>query len=174
MKQLLVLVGLKGAGKSTIGHLLATELGIHFLRVEPLFLEVRAQLGAAHPQFEQLGFQRVLAGVREALTRYDTVCFETTGASSHVEGLLSELRQTARVLLVRVLVSPDQCIGRILGRDASLHIPVSDDQVERVNARAERVALPWAAEIDNRGAIDRSSVLSTIRDLLASEGDRDA
>jgi shikimate kinase len=169
MKQIIVLVGPKGSGKSTIGDLLATELGIHFLRVEPLFLGVRTQFGASHPQYEQHGFDLVLKSLRDALQQHDTVCFETTGASAHVPWLLSDLEKHARVLAVHILLEPDQCLERIRGRDASIHMPVSDDQVERINAIATKVVLPWAAEIDNRGAFNRASVLSTVRSLLDEE-----
>lgn len=170
MKQVIVLVGPKGAGKSTIGQLLATELGVHFLRVEPLFLELRARLGAGHPELERLGFQSVLERVREALSSHDTVCIESTGASTHVPGLLAALAELARVLLVRVRATPEQCLVRIAGRDASIHIPVSDDQVERINAIAVRVSLPWAAELDNRGRLDRAAVIATVRALLERGG----
>ena len=168
MKQVLVLVGPKGAGKSTIGHILATDLGLHFLRVEPIFLDVRAQLGASHSQFEAAGFQAVLNALHEALGRHDILCFETTGASVHVSWLLEALRQEARVLLVRILAAPDQCLTRIRARDASIHIPVSDDQIARINAVAFTVALPWNAELDNRGPLDRTFIVSTVRSLLTA------
>lgn len=168
MKQVIVLVGPKGAGKSTIGQILATDLGIHFLRVEPIFLDVRARLGPSHPRFEEAGFEVVMEAVREALERHDTVCLETTGASTHVPHFLSELGRAARVLPVRVLVAPDQCVARIRSRDATVHIPVSDDQIERINAVARHVSLPWAAEIDNRGPLDRPLIVETVRALAAS------
>lgn len=170
MKQVIVLVGPKGAGKWTIGDFLATGMGIHFLRVEPLFLEVRSQLGASHPDFERLGFESVLLHVNEALSRYDTVCFESTGASSHIPWLLSQLGEVARVIPVHVLAELAECVDRIKGRDTSIHIPVSDDQVERINALAIRVELPWAAEIDNRGAFNGPFILDTVRTLLRTKG----
>jgi predicted ABC-type ATPase len=166
MKQVLVLVGPKGAGKSTIGEILATDLGLHFLRVEPIFLDVRAQLGASDSRLEPAGFQAVLRALRDALGLHDIICFETTGASAHVSWLLEALRQEARVLLIRVLAAPDQCLARIRARDASIHIPVSDDQIDRINAIAHTVALPWTAELDNRGPLDRTFIVSTVRSLL--------
>ena len=168
MKSVLVLVGPKGAGKSTIGHVLASDLGLHFLRVEPIFLEVRARLGATHPRVEPVAFQAVLRSLRESPARYDSVCLETTGASVHVPCLLSELRQEARVLLVRVLAAPDQCLARLRSRDASIHIPVSDDQAQRIDALAEAVSLPWTVELDNRDPLDRPFVVATVRDILAA------
>lgn len=166
MKQIVVLVGPKGAGKSTIGRLLADELGINFIRVEPLFLEVRSRLGANHPDFERQGFERVLDTVRHALRNHDEICFESTGASPHVAWLLSELARSARVLPIRILVESNQCLERIHRRDASVHIPVSDNDVERINALASKVVLPWAADIDNRGDFDPERILSTIRRVL--------
>lgn len=161
-----MLVGPKGAGKSTIGQILAADLGIHFARVEPIFLDVRARLGAAHPLVETAGFQAVLGALRTALGVHDIVCFETSGASAHVPWLLDALRQEASVRLIRVLAVPDQCLARIRSRDASIHIPVPKEQIERINAIADAVVLPWAAEIDNRGPLDRASIVSTVRNLL--------
>jgi shikimate kinase len=171
MKHVLVLVGPKGAGKTTIGHILAADLGLHFLRVEPLFLEVRARLGSSHPQLEAVGFQAVLNAVRDALGRDEVVCFETTGASACVASLLEALQSEARVLLVRVLAAPEQCLTRIHSRDASIHIPVSDDQIERINAIAHTVAFPWTAELDNRGPLDRASIVAAVRSLLTPGAD---
>ncbi len=171
MKHVLVLVGPKGAGKTTIGHILAADLGLHFLRVEPLFLEGRARLGSSHPQLEAVGFQAVLNAVRDALGRDEVVCFETTGASACVASLLEALQSEARVLLVRVLAAPEQCLTRIHSRDASIHIPVSDDQIERINAIAHTVAFPWTAELDNRGPLDRASIVAAVRSLLTPGAD---
>lgn len=59
-----------------------------------------------------------------------------------------------------------QCVERIRTRDASIHIPVSDDQIQRINTLAERVTLAWAAEIDNRGPLDVDAATARIAPLL--------
>ncbi len=168
-QQVLLLVGPKGAGKSTIGHLLATELGIHFLRVEPLFLAIRDDIGAAHPEFEKRGFDAVFACVRHALAAHPIVCFESTGASTLFPSFLARLRAIAQVLAVRVCASPEQYLDRVKNRDLSIHIPVSDDRVREVNAAAEQVVLPWALELNNSGPIDPSTIIAAFRRLLRSE-----
>lgn len=170
MKRVIVLVGPKGAGKSTIGDLLQTELGVRFVRVEPVFLAVRETLGPSHPDYERRGFEAVLARLTADLTQTDTICFESTGASSHFPWLIAELGRQAAVLPVQVLASATQCMDRIHQRDASIHVPVSDDQVARINAIALQVDLPWAARIDNRGPLAPALIVEQVRELLHNKG----
>lgn len=165
-KRVIALVGPKGAGKSTIGSLLGERLGVHFVRVEPLILDLRACLGADHPELERQGFALVLSAITDALAEHDAVCFESTGASRHFSWLLSELEQLAHVLFVRVVASREQCAVRVRSRDSSVHIPVSDDRLEEINAAASLVSLPWAAEIDNSGPFNPTRVLTIFGTLL--------
>ena len=162
MKRLIVLVGPKGAGKSTIGQLLEVRLGIPFIRVEPVYMQVRTALGPEHPDLERQGFQAILNHLAQALSSMEIICFETTGASEYTLWLLVELSKLAEVLPVQVQAEPSQCLARIHRRDASIHIPISDSDIEYINAVAEQVTMPWAAVIDNRGAMDEALILDTI------------
>ena len=166
MKRVIVLVGLKGSGKSTIGKLLEDRLGIPFIRVEPVYLHVRNTLGALYPNLEHEGFRAILDCLKQELSGHETICFETTGASQQTPWLLAELGRLAEVLLVQVRADPAQCLERIHSRDASIHIPVSDADIERINTAAAQVQYPWAAIIDNRGVLDSPVVQATISNLL--------
>lgn len=170
MKQVIVLVGPKGAGKTSIGEFLSGELGIRFLSVEPLFLEARARLGASHPDPDRLGFEAVLASLAALLRECDVACLESTGASPHFPWLLAEMGKLARVALVRVLADPAQCIARIRGRDALAHIPASEEDIARINALACRKTLPWDAVIDNRGRFDGALIRRAVQALIAADG----
>ena len=167
-KHVIVLVGPKGAGKSTIGDFLARELGLHFVRVEPMFLEVRARLGGNHPEYERRGFELLRERLREELSTHDAICFESTGAApEQLDFTLDGLRDLAHISLVRVFAGSEQCLARVRARDTSIHIPVSDDQVERINAIASRVSLPWAADIDNSGDFQGAVIAATVREILS-------
>lgn len=166
MKRMIVLVGPKGAGKSTIGQLLEKRLGIPFIRVEPVYLQVRTALSPDYPDLERQGFQAILDHLTDALATNEILCFETTGASAQSSWLLRELGRLVEVLPVQVRTDPSQCLTRIHRRDASIHIPVSDDEIEHINAVAEQVSMPWAAIIDNRGDLDEAAILKTFSGLL--------
>lgn len=166
MKHLVVLVGPKGAGKTTLGRALESELGVPFVPVEPLFIALRASLGADSPDLERRGFEAVRDAVRETLAAHGAACFETTGASTRTAWLLEDLASVAAVHPVRVLATPEQCLARFAARDAAGHIPVPLGQVERINALAAQVALPWAAEVDNRGPLDVTGLVAAVRTWL--------
>ena len=79
---LLLLVGLKGVGKTFVGDVLERSLAIKFLRIEPLFLELMRQ----EPELqgialEQRGFQLVLDKVDAIAQTHPLICMESTGAA---------------------------------------------------------------------------------------------
>ena len=111
-------------------------------------------------------FERSWTASSKSSRVHGTICFETTGASPHTPWLLAELGWLAEVLFVQVQADPVQCVERIHSRDASIHIPVSDADIERINTAAANVQYPWAATIDNRGVLDEREILNTIFSLL--------
>lgn len=109
----------------------------------------------------------MLARVAQELPLHASICIESTGASTDFPGFLEALGRMADVILVQVRAELPQCLDRVRSRDRSIHIPVSDDQVDRINARAAEVRLPWAAAIDNSGPFEPGRILAVVRDLLA-------
>lgn len=165
-KHILILVGAKGSGKSTIGCFLASSLGVYFLRVEPVFLDVAARVGRSSPEFEGLGFEAVHACLLQALRDHPVVCFESTGVSPYFSNLVAKLEGSSRVSLIHVLAAPSTCLHRVRSRDTSIHIPVSDHQVEHVNTLAHAVRLPWALEVDNNRGFDEAGIRDVVQRLL--------
>jgi shikimate kinase len=162
----LVLVGPKGSGKTYIGTLLGKELGIRFLRVEPIFLETTRGSQLTGTALDAEGYARILAEVDSALSRERRVAIESTGASEAFPAFLQALRSRYAVKLVAVRAPLDRCLERVRSRDQSVHIAVSDERVTEINARAGEVRLAWDLEIDNGGPASAEAILAQVRPLL--------
>lgn len=137
-------MGLKGAGKTFTGGVVEKYLDVKFLRIEPIFLEIlRQEPELAGIPLEQRGFQIVLEKLDELAQSNSTLCIESTGAAHTFPELLAALRQGFRVFMVHMKAPLDTCIERVMTKDASAHIPVSDHRLKEINERALLVDLPW-------------------------------
>lgn len=164
---LLLLVGPKGAGKTFIGDILERHLGLAFLRIEPIFLGIlRREPELEGIELERRGFQAVLEKLDELAHSREVLCIESTGTARTLPELLAALRRRFEVRLIRVRSPLDVCLERIRSRDASLHIPVSDDRVMEINEIAARVELPWDLEIDNSDLQEEAAIVQAVRGIL--------
>lgn len=170
---LVLLVGLKGSGKTFTGGVLEKHLDIHFLRIEPIFLELLQQEpDLTGIPLEQRGFQIVLAKLDELAQSNPTLCIESTGAAHTFPELLAALQQGFRVYLVHVKAPLETCLERVMSRDASAHIPVSDHRLREINQRALQVNLPWDLEIDNSEFQDGIMIAESVKRLLQPQPDQ--
>lgn len=165
-RSVLVLVGPKGSGKTYVGTLINKELGVPFLRVEPIFLESIRSSQLTGTALDEESYSKVLAEVDCVLNRESRVIIESTGASEAFPAFLNALRSSYQVTLVSIRAPLERCLERVQSRDQPLHIPVSDDSVAEINARAAMVHLPWDLEIDNGGPASTEAILDQIRPLL--------
>lgn len=164
---LLLLVGLKGVGKTFIGSLLEKHLDVKFLRVEPIFLELmRLEPELAGIDLEKRGFQIVLDKLDELAQVNDTLCIESTGTAHTFLQFLTALSQGFRVLIIRIQAPFNTCIERVMTRDKSLHIPVSDDRLREINERALLVNLTWDLEINNSEFEDEDVIVESVKNIL--------
>jgi len=166
MKQLIILVGPKGSGKTYIGTLIHEKLGIPFLRVEDIWLSVTSERFTGE-YFEE-GFRMVEEEIDRQLNKADLLLIESTGASAHFAPFLSAVRQKYSLTLIKINASPDTCRRRIKTRDTSVHIPVSDDRIEQINREASKVDLEFDAVIENEYASDEE-ILEPIRHSITGK-----
>lgn len=166
-RSVLVLVGPKGSGKTYVGTLINKELGVPFLRVEPIFLENLRKSRLAGTALDEEGYAKVLAEVASVLSHESRVIIESTGASEAFPAFLNALRSSYQVTLVSIRAPLERCLERIRSRDQQLHVPVSDDRVAEIDARAAVVRLPWDLEIDNGGPASAEVILDQVRRLLS-------
>ena len=164
---LVLLVGLKGSGKTFIGGVLEKYINVKFLRIEPIFLElIQRKPELAGIPLEQEGFQIVLKKLDELAQTNSDLCIESTGTAHTFPELLAALRQGFRVFIVHIQAPLDTSTERVMRRDASVHIPVSDHRLKEINERALLINLPWDLEIDNSQFQDEATIAESVKRLL--------
>lgn len=148
-KRVIILIGPKGSGKTTIGGILEKSLGIYFLRVEPLWLKWRKESTLTGNEFEKHGFALTGQEIANSLESVDTVLFESTGASPYFRDLLRILSSKYEVKMVLISADSEVCLTRVKNRDTELHIPVSDERVREINEVASKVSFQWDLKVEN-------------------------
>jgi shikimate kinase len=155
-KELIMLIGPKGAGKTHIGTLVDRHTDIAFLRVEPIWLS----LGPGED-----GWTKVEEVIDELLQSHERVMIESLGAGAGFERFHAALARKYRIRMVRVYADPDTCLARVRDRDQTDHIDVSDEKVAEYNKIAAAVVRDWDLEIDNNGPAPAGEILAAIRTL---------
>jgi chloramphenicol 3-O-phosphotransferase len=164
---IILLVGQKGAGKTTIGERLAHLSGIIFLRVEPIYLSVlQANPNLSPKEIEPIGFGAILDAVEELARHSPVICMETTGTAGYFPEFLRRLQAGYRLHTVRVGAPAEVCLERVRRRDQTNHIPVSDERVREINRIAAKVSLEWSLEVDNPEDGDLDLIAEAIARLL--------
>ena len=166
-RSVLILVGPKGSGKTYIGSLVERELGVRFLRVEPIFLENMRGSHLTGTALDEEGYSKVLAEMDSVLSREPGIIIECTGASDAFPAFLHALRSRYEVMLVSIRAPLERCLERVRSRDQTMHIAVSDDRIAEINQRAAVVRLSWDLEIDNSGPASSAVIIDQVRRLLS-------
>jgi predicted ABC-type ATPase len=167
---LLLLVGLKGSGKTFIGHVLEKHLDVKFLPIEPIFLGLmRQEPDLTGVALEQRGFQRVLDTLDQLAQQHSMLCIESTGTAHTFSALMAALRQGYQVLLIQIQAPLDICIARVRNRDTSAHIPVSNHRLREINEVALQVELAWDLQIDNSEFQEEHKIVQAVEALLREQ-----
>lgn len=164
-KTVILLIGPKGAGKTHLASRMEEEIGIPFLRVEPIWLKLMDEMEPGSRDFDNEGLSRVLRSAREHLSAEGSVVLESTGTAPWFSDMLNALEKAGELVLVRVHAPIETCLDRIHRRDASQHIPVSDDRIKEINALATQVQLPWSVVVQNTSEAQADDFLEYIRSL---------
>lgn len=147
MSKIYVLIGPKGGGKSYLGRLLEKELGIAFLAIEEIFLQLQAK-GISTPDVQAKGYQIVEEQVLEILAGGSDVSFELTVLTPASTDLLNRLKSRAPVEIVAVVAPPELCLARIKTRDAARHIDIAEEKIAEINRISLSQQLDAALRVD--------------------------
>jgi shikimate kinase len=147
---LILLIGPKGSGKTHIGRLLARRWGVHFFRVESHWMRYHTECTVAgRPVRIDEGIERIHPAIIHALSTYEQVCVETTGASPEILDSLLLIGERFGRILVQVRAPLSLCLTRIAARDPSRQIPMQDENIRTVHALSSAVDLPFDITLEN-------------------------
>jgi shikimate kinase len=162
-KQVIILIGLKGSGKTYIGSLLQEKLYIKFFRVENVWLSLKSERLTKEYILE--GFNLVEQEIDRLLLNSDRITIESTGTTVYFGIFIDRLRTKYDLKLVKIRTSTELCLRRVKSRDSSIHVPISDDIVEQINRDALKVDLKYDIIIDNEKSSD-DEILENFQKIL--------
>ena len=163
---MLFLIGAKGSGKSYIGALLEREMGIPYLRAEPLWKALKEDASIPANEYFQRGIEAVVAEASRLAGQYPCFTADSTGAFDDMPAFIDRFRPFCRPRLIHVTAQPATCLQRVRTRDQRIHINVSDAQVEMVNARSFAVQLPYEVTLNNDPFASTQEIVRIIHGLL--------
>lgn len=171
-RRIIVLVGPKGSGKTTIGKVLTSEPGVHFLEVEAIAKRVLVATGGViDEEYARRAFDEILREVEALDGGHRGVVLETTGASEETPRFLDALVHDVGHVVrrrheVRLHARAETCAKRIAERDPSRQVEVPLALVREMHTRTEALRLEWDLEIVNDPPLDRATIARTFAPLL--------
>ena len=159
-KTLFMLVGPKGSGKTHIGTLVNQHTDIVFLRVEPIWLNLKP---------DEDGWQKVEAAIDVLFQKHDKVMIESLGIGDGFIKFHASLAEKYSIKLIRVYADLETCFARVKTRNNAEHIAVSDDKVAEFNKIASAVTFNWDLEINNNEPIPDEEIINAIQSINRSE-----
>jgi predicted kinase len=141
-KKIYLLIGAKGSGKSFIGMLMEEHFGVKFIRVEDWAQKIKAKRAINNEAYLTDVFQGIEDGIREVMIREDIIVFESTGLTSQFDRMLKNLQGDFSVITILVEAKNETCLRRVKTREQSIHIAVSDEQVNEINKLVQEKQMP--------------------------------
>lgn len=170
-KEILLLIGKKGSGKSFIGLLMDREFGVKFIRVEDWAKRIKKDRSIDNEIYLKQVFEEIEKGIRQAMDSVDKVVFESTGLTDHFDHMLQSLQKDYKVTTITVDAHNNTCLDRVKSRDQSIHIKVSDDQVFMINRKVAEKSFQSDFRINNESKSEQALIveLDSLLKLIAKQ-----
>lgn len=157
---LFMLFGPKGSGKTHIGTIVSQYTDIVFLRVEPIWLELKP---------DEEGWEKIEAVIDAMFQKHDKVMIESLGVGEGFTKFHASLAEKYSIKLIRVYADLETCFTRLKTRNKAEHIAVSDDKVTEFNKIAATVTYDWDLEINNNEFAVDEDIIRAIQSINGAE-----
>ncbi|MGF3104807.1 AAA family ATPase [Rossellomorea sp. DUT-2] len=164
-KTIYLLIGPKGSGKSFIGTLMDQKFGIPFIRVEDWAKKVKKDRQIDNEDYLSDVFSAIEKGIRHALDMHDKIVFESTGLTPYFDQMFESINRDFSVVTIGVHANHERCLHRVKSRDQSIHINVSDEQVNEINKQVKEKGMRTDFQLINE---DKSveELVSEMREIM--------
>lgn len=159
-KNLFMLIGPKGSGKTHIGTLVSQHTDIVFLRVEPIWLSLNPN---------EDGWKKVEAAIDTMFQKQDKVMIESLGIGEGFSKFRASLAEKYSIRMIRVYADLETCLTRVKTRNNAEHIAVSDDKVAELNKLASAVTCNWDLEINNNDPATDKDIIAAIQSINGTD-----
>ena len=102
--------------------------------------------------------------LRESLNNSDKIVFESTGLTVYFDRMLKDLRRDFSVVTIGIRANDDLCLKRVKTRDLSIHINVSDDEVNEINrqVKEKKIKTDFTITNENKSAGELTKEITEI------------
>lgn len=160
-KEIFLLIGQKGSGKSFIGTILEKEFGIKFIRVEDWVKHIKKDRDVLDDAYLRQAFQTIENGIRTSANEVDKIVFESTGLTDYFNQMYKSLKEDFKLTTIGIYADNKICLDRVKTRDKSIHINISDDKVNMINKMVREKDFHADFRIDN----DKKTYVELIDEL---------
>lgn len=136
-KEIFLLIGQKGSGKSFIGSIFDKHFKIQFVRVEDWAKKIKQERAVDNEAYLKQVFEEIEKGIRDCLSQTNKLVFESTGLTEHFDRMLLSLRKDFRVTTIGIKADSNLCLKRVKSRNQNIHINISDNQVNMINEKVK-------------------------------------
>ena len=168
--QFLVLIGLNGTGKTTVGQLLDRHFNCRFVSIENFF---QREFGEQFRGNEEKAYPRLERLLRETLaTEGVPVVFEEVGVNPHAQTMIARLQEDSHVAFVEVVASETECLKRVANRPEGSNFPKDPARMRRVRQlyfEGGRERYPFRFSLDTE-TLSEDDIIEKFRSSLTWRG----
>lgn len=171
-KDLYILIGIKGSGKTTIGHMIMKRFGYRFLSVELYFKQWQSEAQLGGHVLEAHGYPKLLRLIEEEFNSTDTLIFESLGAD-YFGDFLAVLEMKYNVRLIHVLAPIETCVRRVVERNEKLptkHILMTSEKIMEINKIAATVKFDYCLTIENDPLVSEEEIVEKFQPIVGTKG----
>lgn len=141
---IVVLAGVNGAGKSSLGGAMLSELGLSWYNPDTYARELSAQLGLPTVEANGLAWEHGRNRLETAIEEKSSFAFETTLGANTIPELLAKASRTHNVMMLFCgLSSPEQHLARVRLRVAHGGHAIPEKKIRErwISSRANLIRL---------------------------------